>query len=54
VNTASARALVEQAARAWERQDLDAIVAPFAPDALFVSPGGRWRGRPAIRAAAQA
>jgi uncharacterized protein (TIGR02246 family) len=46
--------LVERAARAWEREDLDAIVAPFAPDGLFISPGGRWQGHAAIRAAAQA
>jgi uncharacterized protein (TIGR02246 family) len=45
-------ALVERQARAWERADLDAIVADFAEDGLFISPGGRWRGQVAIRAAA--
>jgi uncharacterized protein (TIGR02246 family) len=54
MDTPTARALVEQAARAWERADLDAIVAPFAADGIFISPGGRWQGHAAIRAAAQA
>jgi uncharacterized protein (TIGR02246 family) len=49
-----ARRLVERQAAAWERADLDAIVADFAPDALFISPGGRWQGPAAIRGAAKA
>ena len=49
-----ARALVARQARAWERADLDAICADFAPDAVFISPGGLWHGPDAIRAAALA
>lgn len=48
-----ARALVERQARAWENEDLDAITADFAPDGVLVSPGGRWQGPKAIRAAAE-
>ncbi len=47
-----ARALVERQARAWERADLSAIVADFAPDGVLISPGGRWQGHDALRAAA--
>jgi uncharacterized protein (TIGR02246 family) len=47
-------ALIERQARAWEEGNLDAIVADFAPDAIFCSPGGRWQGREEIRAAATA
>jgi uncharacterized protein (TIGR02246 family) len=54
MNRADAWALVERQARAWERADLDAITADFAPDGLFISPGGRWQGTAAIRGAAQA
>lgn len=49
-----ARALVERQARAWEQRDPDAIIADFAPGAEFISPGGRWQGRQAIREAAMA
>lgn len=51
---AEARALVERQARAWEAEDLDAIVADFAEDGELVSPGGRWVGEAAVRAAAAA
>ncbi len=44
--------LVKRQARAWEQADLDAIVADFAADCLFISPGGRWQGPAAIRQAA--
>ncbi len=44
--------LVERQARAWENADLDAITADFAPDGWFISPGGRWQGADAVRAAA--
>jgi uncharacterized protein (TIGR02246 family) len=47
-----ARILVERQARAWERTDLDAIVADFAPNGVFISPGGRWEGKDEIRQAA--
>lgn len=46
-------ALVELVARAWEQGDLDAIIAPFAEDGVLMSPGGRWQGHAAIRAAAE-
>jgi uncharacterized protein (TIGR02246 family) len=47
-----ARILVERQARAWERADLDAIVADFAPNGVFISPSGRWEGKDAVRQAA--
>jgi uncharacterized protein (TIGR02246 family) len=47
------RALVERQARAWESGDLDTITADFAPGGVLVSPGGSWRGREAIREAAE-
>lgn len=52
MNAKEARELVERQARAWEAGDLDAIVADFAPDGVLISPGGRWQGPEAIRAAA--
>lgn len=48
------RALIERQARAWERADVEAILADFAPDCLFITPGGRWQGHAAVRAAAEA
>lgn len=42
-------ALIERQARAWEAADIDACLADFAPDALFMSPGGRWQGTAEIR-----
>lgn len=54
MNVDGVRGLIERQARAWEQADLDAIVAEFAADALFVSPGGRWQGPAAIRSAAAA
>ncbi len=53
MNTQQARELVERQARAWERADLQAITADFAPDGILISPGGRWQGHDAIRAAAE-
>ncbi|MDQ3250156.1 MAG: nuclear transport factor 2 family protein [Chloroflexota bacterium] len=49
-----AYALVERQARAWEAADVEAAVADFAPDAHFISPGGRWQGPDAIRGAVEA
>ena len=49
-----ARALVERQARAWERGDVAAITADFAPDGVLISPGGRWQGHDALRIAAEA
>jgi uncharacterized protein (TIGR02246 family) len=54
MNIEQARTLVERQARAWEHADLDAIPADFAPDGWFISPGGRWQGRDAVRSAAEA
>ncbi|HEY3232869.1 MAG TPA: nuclear transport factor 2 family protein [Roseiflexaceae bacterium] len=53
MNSAEARTLVERQARAWERGDLAAIVADFAPDGVLISPGGRWQGYDALRLAAE-
>ena len=53
MNSAEARALVERQARAWERGDLAAIVADFAPDGVLISPGGRWQGYDGLRQAAE-
>ncbi|MEZ4732151.1 MAG: nuclear transport factor 2 family protein [Caldilineaceae bacterium] len=47
-------ALVQRQADAWQCGDVEAIVADFDETALFISPGGVWRGRAAIRQAATA
>jgi uncharacterized protein (TIGR02246 family) len=52
VDLAGARALVERQAQAWEQGDLHAISADFAPDGVFISPGGRWQGPAGVREAA--
>jgi uncharacterized protein (TIGR02246 family) len=54
MNREQARALVERQARAWEQADIEPALADFAPDGIFVSPGGRWQGHDQIRAAAEA
>ncbi len=54
MNDHELQALVERQARAWEAADLDAITADFAEDGWLISPGGRWQGPAAIRAAAEA
>ena len=48
-----AGALVERQARAWEQADIERALADFAPDGIFISPGGRWQGHDSIRAAAE-
>jgi uncharacterized protein (TIGR02246 family) len=53
MNLEQAWVLVKRQARAWEQGDLDAIGADFAPDGLFIAPGGRWQGADAIRGAAK-
>ena len=53
MNIQQAWALVERQARAWEQADLQAIAADFATDGILMSPGGRWQGETAIRAAAE-
>jgi len=53
MNSTEARALVERQARAWERGDLTAIVADFAPDGVLISPGGCCQGHDALRQAAE-
>lgn len=40
--------LVSRQARAWEREDVDAVVAAFAEDGVFIAPGGRWQGHAEI------
>lgn len=50
----SLEALIERQAQAWESQDIEAILADYHPDALFVAPGGMVaRGHAEIRQAAQ-
>lgn len=51
MNIAWAREMVERQARAWEQADADAALADFAVDGVLISPGGRWQGHDAIRAA---
>jgi len=45
-------ALVQRQADAWQRGDIEAIVADFDETAVFISPAGVWHGRAAIRQAA--
>ncbi|MEM6282513.1 MAG: nuclear transport factor 2 family protein [Chloroflexota bacterium] len=54
ISHSEARALVERQARAWEAEDYPAMTADFAPDGVFISPGGRWQGHGQIRSAAEA
>jgi uncharacterized protein (TIGR02246 family) len=49
MDLAQVQSLIDRQARAWEAADPAAIVADFAPDALFISPSGRWQGRDQIR-----
>jgi uncharacterized protein (TIGR02246 family) len=48
------RNLIERQAQAWVAGNIELALADFAPDALFISPGGRWQGHDAIRRAANA
>jgi len=47
-----AQILVERMAAAWMQADAPAIVALFAVDGVFISPGGRAQGHAAIAAQA--
>jgi uncharacterized protein (TIGR02246 family) len=49
MNLEDVRALVARQARAWEQGDINAALADFATDALYISPGGSWQGHEAIR-----
>lgn len=51
---ALARDIVERMATAWIQADIPAIVDLFAPDGVFISPGGRAEGHTAIAALATA
>jgi uncharacterized protein (TIGR02246 family) len=53
VNLEQAHALVERQAQAWEEADVETVSAAFAPEGTLISPGGRWQGHTAIRAAMQ-
>src|SRR5687768_479282 len=44
-------ALIDHQARAWEEADVETVIAAFAPEGELISPGGRWQGHTAIRAA---
>lgn len=46
------KALVQRQADAWQRGDLDAIVADFDEGGALITPGGTWVGPAAIRQAA--
>lgn len=45
--------LIEHQIASWENANPPEIAADFAPNAVFISPGGRWIGPEAIRAAAE-
>ena len=47
------RVLVERQAKAWEAQDIEAVLTDFASNGVLSSPGGRWQGHDAIREAAR-
>jgi uncharacterized protein (TIGR02246 family) len=53
MNLDQARILIERQARAWEQADVETVIAAFAPEGVLISPGGRWQGHAAIRAAMQ-
>ena len=44
------KALLTAQAEAWNRGDLDAFCAVYAPDALFISPSGTTRGKDQVLA----
>lgn len=46
-------ALIQRQVVNWQTGDTEAILADFAEDAHFISPGGVWRGHAAIRQAIQ-
>ena len=43
------RAFLRRRIRAWEEEDLEAIIADYAPDIVHTSPGGRRVGVAAMR-----
>lgn len=45
--------LVQRQAAGWQRGDVEAILADFAEEADFITPGGAWRGHAAIRQAVE-
>lgn len=51
MNLTQAQALVNRQARAWEQADIETVVADFAPNGCFSSPGGQWQGHTEIRQA---
>jgi uncharacterized protein (TIGR02246 family) len=51
MNRDQIHALVQRQAEAWQNGDGDAIVADFDETAVFISPGGTWRGHAAIQQA---
>jgi uncharacterized protein (TIGR02246 family) len=54
MNRAQMNAFVQRQADAWQRGDIEAILADFDEAALFISPGGQWVGHAAIRQVATA
>ncbi|MEM7030382.1 MAG: nuclear transport factor 2 family protein [Chloroflexota bacterium] len=51
MNLTQAKALVHRQAKAWEQADIETVIADFAEDGVFISPGGTWQGHKAIRKA---
>ncbi|MGF1477936.1 MAG: nuclear transport factor 2 family protein [Cyanophyceae cyanobacterium] len=49
----SIQQLIEKQARGWENADSKSIIEDFAEEALFVVPGSVFKGRSAIKAAAE-
>jgi uncharacterized protein (TIGR02246 family) len=43
------RAFLLRRIRAWQAEDLDAIMADYAPDVVHITPGGRRVGPAALR-----
>jgi uncharacterized protein (TIGR02246 family) len=45
--------MVRRQARAWESQNVEAIIGDFAPDAVFIAAGFRFEGQQQIEQAAR-
>lgn len=43
------RAFLQRRIRAWEDEDLEAIMADYAPDVVYITPGGRMDGTAMMR-----
>lgn len=45
--------LIERQVKAWETANPEAIISDFSEDALFIAPGSTWKGKQAIKEAAE-